>query len=101
MYMKKDVLEFLGVTICLLIFMVAMFFVIYRGLETSQEIVLGDINNDNRIDEEDVYYVKGHILRKWELTKEEQYRADINQDGKIDSLDVALIRAKIVEIKGD
>lgn len=63
----------------------------------SGEPLLGDINSDGTINNEDIYYIKGHILRRWQLTKEEYFRADMNQDGNITSLDVVLIRIEIKE----
>jgi len=52
---------------------------------------LGDVNNDGRIDVQDVVIVMKHILGLETLTTAQQEAADVNKYGAIDVRDVTLI----------
>jgi len=59
---------------------------------------LGDVNNDGRIDVQDVVIVMRHILGLETLTTAQQEAADVNRDGAIDVRDVVLIMQKTLEL---
>ena len=55
------------------------------------EGMLGDVNNDGKIDQYDYVLVKRHHFNTRTLTDDEATRADANKDGKVDTYDYLLI----------
>ncbi|MBO5786004.1 MAG: discoidin domain-containing protein [Clostridia bacterium] len=53
--------------------------------------MLGDVNNDGKIDQYDYVLVKRHHFNTRPLTDDEATRADANKDGKVDTYDYLLI----------
>ena len=53
--------------------------------------ILGDVNNDGKIDQYDYVLVKRHHFNTRTLTEDEATRADANKDGKVDQYDYLLI----------
>ena len=53
--------------------------------------ILGDVNNDGKIDQYDYVLVKRHHFDTRTLTEDEATRADANKDGKVDTFDYLLI----------
>ena len=53
--------------------------------------ILGDVNNDGKIDQYDYVLVKRHHFNTRTLTEDEATRADANKDGKVDTYDYLLI----------
>ncbi|MBO5786636.1 MAG: dockerin type I repeat-containing protein [Clostridia bacterium] len=73
--------------------------VIYGSLESKRIVIgsgemneiLGDVNNDGKIDQYDYVLVKRHHFNTRTLTDDEATRADANKDGKVDTYDYLLI----------
>lgn len=70
-------------------------------VDSQKPILLGDVNMDNAINEEDLDMVHQHILQFEKLNKEQELRADMNQDGKISALDLLRIHKYIRYIGGE
>ena len=62
----------------------------------SKPILLGDINNDSRINSMDMLLIKRHILDIDKLGYFEKQRADLNRDGTISNIDLVMIRKYIL-----
>ncbi|MBO5914132.1 MAG: phosphodiester glycosidase family protein [Clostridia bacterium] len=60
-------------------------------LEEEPVGILGDVNNDGKIDQYDYVLVKRHHFDTRTLTDDEATRADANKDGKVDTYDYLLI----------
>ena len=56
------------------------------------DIMPGDINGHDRVDEEDLSALQSHLLKKTELTDAALAAADINRDGSVDILDLLVIK---------
>jgi hypothetical protein len=56
----------------------------------------GDVNNDGRINVEDIVLIMRDILGLESLTIEQRQRADMNGDGRVDVVDAALLQQKIL-----
>ncbi len=57
----------------------------------APEITSGDINDDGKINVQDVVLVARHVLGLQTLTADQQKAADVNSDGLINVLDVTMI----------
>ena len=57
----------------------------------TPEYMLGDVNNDGKIDQYDYILVKRHYFETRTLTADEFSRADVNGDTKVDQFDYILI----------
>ena len=53
--------------------------------------IIGDVNNDGKIDQYDYILVKRHYFETRKLTDDELSRADVNKDKKVDQYDYILI----------
>lgn len=63
----------------------------------TEQIKLGDVNNDGRISPTDYVLIKNHIMQIKELqTDREKQAADVNQDGRISPTDYVLIKNHIM-----
>lgn len=63
----------------------------------TEQIKLGDVNNDGRISPTDYVLIKNHIMQIKELqTDKEKQAADVNQDGRISPTDYVLIKNHIM-----
>ena len=60
-------------------------------LEDEPVGILGDVNNDGKIDQYDYVLVKRHHFDTRTLTEDEAARADANMDGKVNQYDYLLI----------
>ncbi|MBR6783340.1 MAG: DUF1080 domain-containing protein [Clostridia bacterium] len=60
-------------------------------VEPEPEGLLGDVNNDGKIDQYDYILVKRHYFETRVLTDDEFTRADVNGDSKVDQYDYILI----------
>ncbi len=69
--------------------------------ETPQKLTykLGDLNNDGKVDFDDVLILKDVLDGKRKLTEEELLRADLNQDGEIDYKDLNMLIDTVIESK--
>ena len=85
MILRNKTIKFL--TIVLLSFILLFSFT----ASTANSITLGDVNNDGRINVQDVTLVMKHILGLETLTIEQQEAADVNGDGVIDVQDATLL----------
>lgn len=66
------------------------------NIETEQ-IKIGDVNNDGKISPTDYVLIKNHIMQIKELqTDREKQAADVNQDGKISPTDYVKIKNHIM-----
>ena len=69
--------------------------------------LIGDINNDNKVNSMDVLKLRRYIAmtkmtkkaKEWNLTETEKKYADINKDGKIDLRDVLTLRRTMAKSK--
>ena len=61
---------------------------VYPYLESQDNVLLGDINNDGFVDILDVVAIVQYVVNETTLTADNLARADINQDGVVDILDV-------------
>lgn len=55
------------------------------------QIILGDVNNDGKIDQYDYILIKRHYFETRILNSEEIARADVNRDNKVDQFDYILV----------
>lgn len=68
-----------------------------EGNVGTEQIKLGDVNNDGRISPTDYVLIKNHIMQIKELqTDLEKQAADVNQDGRISPTDYVLIKNHIM-----
>ena len=69
--------------------------------KTLPDIIIGDINNDTRIDITDLLMLKRHIAAgsrtEWILTGNSLTAADMNEDGNVDITDMLMLKRKITE----
>ncbi|MBO5869326.1 MAG: discoidin domain-containing protein [Clostridia bacterium] len=56
------------------------------------EYILGDVNNNKKVDSVDYLLVKRACFKTYTLSKEEEIRANINKDNAIDSTDYLLVK---------
>lgn len=63
---------------------------------TPRDFLVGDVNNDGKIDFKDYAMVKRYLLGTYELTEEQLKRADVNGDGVVSSTDYALLKRKVL-----
>ncbi|MBO5869973.1 MAG: hypothetical protein J6Q89_04410, partial [Clostridia bacterium] len=62
---------------------------IYGG---GNAVMLGDVNDDKKVDSVDYLLVKRACFKTYELNSDETLRADVNVDKKIDSTDYLLVK---------
>lgn len=103
-YLKNIVIA-ISVLLLLITIVLADFALIGAIANQSKEdnkkpILLGDVNMDNAINEEDLDMVHQHILQFEKLNKEQRLRADMNQDGKVSTLDLLQIHKYILSSSG-
>ena len=60
-----------------------------------EEIILGDVNGDGKIDIDDVTLIQKYIANMQSFTEEQQKTADVTNDGKINIDDVTFIQKQI------
>lgn len=65
------------------------------GVETPDEILLGDVNGDGKITVMDVTMLKMYMKNKYTLSETQMQAADVNGDGKITVLDVTMIKMRV------
>lgn len=65
----------------------------------ESDIMLGDVNGDEKIDISDYTSVRLHILDLKKLEGENLDKADVNRDGSIDISDYTMIRLHILNLK--
>ncbi|MDP3386881.1 MAG: dockerin type I repeat-containing protein [Eubacteriales bacterium] len=58
---------------------------------SDYSVILGDVNNDSKVDTKDVTIILKYLAGKLELTELQLIAADYNQDGNIDKNDTKLI----------
>lgn len=66
--------------------------------QTQKPILLGDVNNDGKIDKIDIKHIQEYLLEIRKLSDDEKLRADMNQDGKISALDMLSIQRHILGV---
>ena len=79
---------------CLTLVLVSLLFIFLLIAPTALAYSVGDINDDGRIDVQDVTLVLRHVLGVEALTEAQQTVADVNSDGVVNVQDVALITQK-------
>ena len=74
--------------------------------EISTLIDFGNLNNDEKIDEDDITTIQKHIFNEktqkksdWKLNEKEARSADVTGDGKINVADVLKIKRYIATVK--
>ena len=71
-----------------------------KALTSLEDILLGDVNSDNKISLEDVVYLQFYLSHiELEESKFKEDNADVNQDGKIDISDTVLIQLILAKLK--
>ncbi len=60
--------------------------------------LLGDVNNDGKVNSTDFQLLKMHILRQRQLTGTGLLNADVNRDGSVNSSDCTLLKRYILRI---
>lgn len=65
----------------------------YFGLAKKE--LLGDVNLDGKLSEEDYLLVKRAIMNVVELTPEQLKNADVNENGKVNAIDYILLKRRI------
>lgn len=63
---------------------------------TVGDIVLGDVNGDDFINNKDVAFIARYLVGKNELTEKQKSVADVNSDGKINNKDVSKLARFLV-----
>ena len=68
--------------------------------KTLPEIIIGDINQDEKIDVTDLLMLKRHLVagsrENWKITGDSLLAADMNEDGNVDITDMLMLKRKIV-----
>ena len=84
---------------CFLIF-VTEHFSLYVVTEPKKEpdILLGDLNGDNKVDITDATVVQKSVAELIELDEKQKKAADTNKDGKVDITDATLIQKFVAEL---
>ncbi|MBO5869115.1 MAG: discoidin domain-containing protein, partial [Clostridia bacterium] len=59
---------------------------------TEPDYMLGDVNDDKKVDSVDYLLVKRACFKTYTLSQEEELRANINKDNTIDSTDYLLVK---------
>ncbi|GEM_PF-6378150 len=62
-----------------------------KELLAKQARKKGDINDDGKIDHEDIEILKDYLGGKSELTEEQRKNSDLNQDGVVDERDFKIL----------
>lgn len=62
---------------------------------SNYSVILGDLNNDSKVDTKDVTIILKYLAGKVELTELQLIAADYNQDGNIDKNDTKMILKKL------
>ncbi|MBO5869276.1 MAG: discoidin domain-containing protein [Clostridia bacterium] len=70
---------------------------VYEGAPVTEPdpeptVMLGDVNDDKKVDSLDYLLVKRACFKTYNLSEEETVRADVNVDSKIDSTDYLLVK---------
>ena len=69
--------------------------------KTLPEIIIGDINQDERIDITDFLMIKRHLVAgnktNWILTGDSLKAADMNENGIVDITDMLMLKRAVVE----
>ena len=75
-------------------------FSLYVVTEPKKEpdILLGDLNGDNKVDITDATVVQKSVAELIELDEKQKKAADTNKDGKVDITDATLIQKYIAEL---
>lgn len=66
------------------------------GTVTIGDLILGDVNEDNLINNKDVALIARYLVGKEQLTDEQRSVADVNADGKINNKDVSKLARYLV-----
>ncbi len=79
---------------CLTFVLLSLLLLFIFIVPTALAYTVGDINDDGRIDVQDVTLVLRHVLGVEAFTEAQQAVADVNSDGVVNVQDVALITQK-------
>lgn len=61
----------------------------------GNDVLLGDVNGDGKINVADIAITSMHVKNKFTLSQAQLKAADVNGDGKVNVADVALIRMRV------
>ncbi len=68
--------------------------------KTLPDIIIGDINNDTKVDITDLFLLKRHIIagsrEAWKLTGDSLLAADMNEDGMVDITDLLMLKREVL-----
>jgi len=78
----------------LLLSLILLFSFTSHTAPTASAYTLGDVNNDGRIDVQDVTLVTRHVIGIEDLSASQMEAADVNGDGQINVQDVTLVMQK-------
>lgn len=67
-------------------------------IRSQSPIILGDVNDDGKINGYDVLLIKRDLLDIKKLDKSERLRADMNGDGEITLIDMGIINKYVINM---
>lgn len=62
----------------------------------AQDVLIGDINGDNKVDRDDIQAVAAHIIQQMQLSGQALEFADVNDDSSIDVADLVALINKVL-----
>ena len=84
--------------VCISVLIILTIMAIPNYLYATDKKILGDINNDNKIDSIDLLYMMRHIVaengvnhKEWFLRDDKYKLADVTQNGKVNSSDMLVV----------
>ena len=73
-----------------LTFQVRMNILLYFVLDDFYSVILGDLNDDNIVNIQDIIIIINFVIFDWEPNESQILAGDLNIDGTIDILDIVL-----------
>lgn len=58
--------------------------------------ILGDVNNDGKVNINDLVLLQKYIANTLSFSEDEKKRVDMNQDGKVDDDDLTLLQSRVI-----
>ena len=77
--------------LCLMISVISINAYVYAS-ETSETVLLGDVNSDNKISIRDATLIQAYLVKMIDFSDKQFKCADVNEDDNVNVLDVTLIQ---------